>query len=92
MKKQIQKFFLLRHRWMTHLIFLLVRFIFPILAAFIVTEIQMAIHLFQTGQTRVEQSKNYGLAFEAFLLAVVTFILTPPVMPGVWWFAMRERG
>jgi hypothetical protein len=79
-----------KKHWLRHLCFSIASFTAPLVAAYLAIEIHLAIYLHKTGETRAQQSENYGLGFEALLLAAVTAIVVFVLTIFLWWFSGRK--
>lgn len=78
-------------RWLRHVCYFLATLLAPILSAYLATEVHLAWYLYQTGETRAQQSDNYGLGFEALLIASATAIVVFALTIFLWWFTTPKK-
>lgn len=78
-------------KWLKHLLFFLGACSIPFLAAYVVTEVHFAWYLHTTKTIRSDHSDNYGLAFEALILAVISIIVSLILIVFFWWRSTRSH-
>jgi hypothetical protein len=77
--------------WLRHLCFFVASIVVPFVIAALTFELHLAVYLLRTGETRAQQSENYGLGFEGFLVAGVAWLVSWVAVFVLWALSERKK-
>jgi hypothetical protein len=78
-------------KWAIHTFFLIASVCIPIFVAHLVIKLYVAWYMYKTGTLPVDNSDNYGLAFEFLAAATVSICVTFPVVLYFWWSKLHRE-
>lgn len=78
-------------QWRTHILFSLGTILAPIGVAFLLIEIRIRWYIYSLGIQRNELSESYGLGFEILLLAIISILISVPLVILVWWLTVYRK-